>query len=177
VAPASEGDARREPPRKHMVGRLASFLGNCTIATGDDEDDMALVGTSPTATDDDQVCLERHISNFSTTRRAALDAITEEAPEGQTRSSIDELMTFFGEVRVLLRTLRQDLVRGNRVALHDGAEKLERKATRLGAKSLARKAAALKGQTFAVIRSVHIDELEQQLDASEAIYRSCRLRV
>jgi hypothetical protein len=95
----------------------------------------------------------------------------------EAKHDADELVRFFQDVRGSLTAMRRDIVRGNQCAVRSEAYHIERRAKQLGANGVRLKAKALKTQPLAGMRSAHLDALEQQLDASEAIYQSCRLRV
>ncbi len=127
-------------------------------------------------TDDDQLHLEKHLSATGLRSQARADNLNQDSPAQETDNS-EELVCFFQEARASLQSMREYFIAGKRSEIQKEASRIERKASNLSAKGVCLKARALRSQTLSGIRTVHIDALEQQLDASEAIYHSCRLRV
>ncbi len=159
----------RKLPQSREAKRLATFLGACPevlCRTASDASDGWL-----SATDDDQLHLERHLNEAK-----SIDS-RQEQPVCGSPSPCFELVSFFSEARTVLRRMRQDFICNNREALHEAAAHVECAAARVGARGVCVKARALATQALSNIRHVHIDALEQQLDASEAIFCSCGLRV
>jgi hypothetical protein len=91
--------------------------------------------------------------------------------------SNDELMSFFQNAREALATMRQSFVMNDPEAIRNEAARIERRAAQVGSKAVGLKALGLKNRTSTGVSQWHMDALEQQLDASEAIYRSSGLRV
>jgi hypothetical protein len=174
-------DLSREPAQNVASKRLASFLsafsksanasGSAANVDKSGEHKRCLCDT---ATEDDQVHLETHLC---ATRNQVRCGDYQDASLAANTDNANELVCVFEEVRASLQSMRENFMAGNRAEIQQEALRIEREAARVGAKGVSLKARALRSQTTSGIRTVHIDALEQQLDASEAIYHSCRLRV
>lgn len=91
----------------------------------------------------------------------------------------DDMAGFFRAVKAQLQLMHEGLLRGDAVAVREAAAATRSLAETSGSRSIATRALAIEGKAGggSGLRVADVDALEQQIEAADAIWRSCRITV
>jgi hypothetical protein len=90
-----------------------------------------------------------------------------------------DMAGFFRAVKAQLELMHEGLLRGDAVAVREAAAATRLLAESSGSRSIATRALAIEGKAGggSGLRVADVDALEQQIEAADAIWRSCRITV
>mmetsp|Transcript_13926 Transcript_13926/g.32747 ORF Transcript_13926/g.32747 Transcript_13926/m.32747 type:complete len:357 (-) Transcript_13926:46-1116(-) len=153
--------------------RLESFLSTCTCSDG-----MENMGSNWSATED-ELAQQRHIEDDlmrtvgEETRTPLFSADLYLDPDWNSPDTMD---LFFEGAKQLMTFVRESWLSGRRHVIKGAAEEMYELSSKAGLTTLSRKLSALV-ENGPSLRASHIDSVDQQLDASIAIWSSCRLKI
>jgi len=156
--------------------RLESYLASCASV----HDGAETAGSNWSATED-ELAQQQHVVN-----ELAVKPLHDGSTSGYSANlfratdwtSLETMDAFFEGSKEIVSHMRECWVGGTRRhQIRDLADKMLELSSRAGLVTLCRKLQALVDNAGPALRCLHIDAVEQQLDASIAIWSSCRLKI